>query len=116
MCRLLDNINSPQDLKSLSIQELTQLCDEIREQMLIRLSVTGGHVGSNLGIIEATVALHYIFNSPIDKIVFDVSHQRYTQKLLTGRKSAYTAVSEYGTVSGFTDSTESVHVVFSMIL
>lgn len=111
---ILDNINSLQDLKSLSLQELTRLCDEIREQMIIRLSVTGGHVGSNLGMIEATVALHYVFNSPIDKIVFDVSHQCYTHKLLTGRKSAYTVVSEYGTVSGFTNPEESEHDIFSI--
>ena len=114
MNRILDNINSPRDLKSLSLQELTRLCDEIREQMIIRSSVTGGHVGSNLGMIEATVALHYVFNSPIDKIVFDVSHQCYTHKLLTGRRSAYTVVSEYGTVSGFTNPEESEHDIFSI--
>ena len=85
MAELLDQINLPSDLKRLSRAELLRLTREIREQMLVRLSVTGGHVGSNLGMIEATVALHTVFNSPMDKIVFDVSHQCYAHKLLTGR-------------------------------
>ncbi len=89
MCKILDKINTPKDLKALSRAELVQLCEEIRQQMLLRLSATGGHVGSNLAVIEATVALHYVFNSPVDKIIFDVSHQCYTHKLLTGRKAAY---------------------------
>lgn len=114
MKRILDQINIPKDLKTLSRDELVQLCGEIREQMLLRLSATGGHVGSNLAVIEATVALHYVFNSPTDKIVFDVSHQCYTHKLLTGRKAAYTDPAEYSTVSGFTNPDESVHDIFSI--
>jgi len=114
MCKILNKINTPQDLKTLSKTELVQLCKEIREQMLFRLSVTGGHVGSNLGMIEATVALHYVFDSPVDKIVFDVSHQCYTHKLLTGRKAAYTDPEQFLSVSGFTDPAESEHDVFSI--
>ena len=114
MNRILDKINFPSDMKSLSNEELLKLCTEIREQMIIRLSSTGGHVGSNLGMIEATVALHYVFNSPIDKIVFDVSHQSYTHKLLTGRKEAYMNPEKYSSVSGFTNPLESEHDIFSI--
>ena len=114
MCKILDKINTPKDLKTLSQDELEQLCGEIRQQMLLRLSATGGHVGSNLAVIEATAALHYVFDSPVDKIVFDVSHQCYTHKLLTGRKAAYTDPAQFSTVSGFTNPAESVHDLFSI--
>lgn len=114
MCRILDKINSPKDLKDLSGNELVQLCGEIREQLLLRLSTTGGHVGSNLAVIEATVALHYVFDSPTDKIIFDVSHQCYTHKMLTGRKDAYTDPEKFGSVSGFTNPAESEHDIFSV--
>ena len=114
MGAVLDKIDTPADLKKLSRTELASLPGEIREQMLVRLSATGGHVGSNLAMIEATVALHTVFDSPIDKIVFDVSHQCYTHKLLTGRKAAYTNPAKYGTVSGFTDPKESEHDIFSI--
>lgn len=114
MDKILDTINFPNDLKKLSENQLLQLCEEIREQMLIRLSVTGGHVGSNLGMIEATVALHYVFDAPMDKIVFDVSHQCYTHKLLTGRKAAYLEPSKYNSVSGFTQPEESEYDLFSI--
>ena len=114
MRNILDKINTPADLKTLSRAELLRLPDEIREQMLVRLSTTGGHVGSNLAVIEATIALHTVFNSPIDKIVFDVSHQCYTHKFLTGRKEAYTDPAKYGAVSGFTHPNESKHDIFSI--
>lgn len=114
MCKILDKINTPGDLKGLSGEELVQLCEEIREQMLLRLSATGGHVGSNLAMIEATVALHYVFDSPADKIVFDVSHQCYTHKLLTGRKAAYIDPAAFSSVSGFTNPAESEHDIFSV--
>ena len=114
MCEILSTINSPKDLKTLSRDALVQLCAEIRQQLLFRLSVTGGHVGSNLGMVEATVALHYLFDSPTDKIIFDVSHQCYTHKLLTGRKDAYTDPARFSTVSGFTNPAESAHDVFSV--
>lgn len=114
MDKILDKINTAKDLKTLSRNDLFNLCKEIREQMLIRLSQTGGHVGSNLAIIEATVALHYVFNSPVDKIIFDVSHQCYTHKLLTGRKEAYIDPKQFHTVSGFTNPLESEHDIFSI--
>lgn len=114
MSRILDTIYFPDDLKALTRSELLQLSDEIREQMIVRLSKTGGHVGSNLGMIEATVALHYVFHSPVDKIVFDVSHQCYTHKFLTGRKEAYLDPAQYASVSGFTNPAESEHDLFSI--
>lgn len=114
MNKYLDMIHGPEDLKKLSRSELPQLCGEIRTRLLARMSVSGGHVGSNLGIIEATTALHYIFDSPADKIVFDVSHQCYTHKLLTGRKNAYTDPTAYDSVSGFTNPAESEHDLFSV--
>lgn len=114
MTGLLDQINAPSDLKNLSGAELIQLTHEIREQLLVRLSATGGHVGSNLGMIEATVALHTVFNSPVDKIVFDVSHQCYTHKFLTGRKFAYLDPTKYADVTGFTNPAESEHDLFAV--
>lgn len=114
MRKVLDKINTPKDLKDLSRNELIKLCGEIRQQMLLRLSMTGGHVGSNLAVIEATVALHYVFDSPVDKIIFDVSHQCYTHKLLTGRKAAYTNPAKFSSVSGFTNPAESEHDIFAI--
>lgn len=114
MKTILDRVDNTNDLKDLSKDELVKLCTEIREQLIRRLSVTGGHVGSNLAVIEATVALHFVFNSPVDKIIFDVSHQCYTHKLLTNRKAAYTNPEEYGSVSGFTNPDESEHDLFSI--
>lgn len=114
MAGLLDQINAPSDLKNLSGAELLRLTREIREQMLVRLSAAGGHVGSNLGMIEATVALHAVFDSPTDKIVFDVSHQCYTHKLLTGRKAAYLDPARYADVTGFTNPAESEHDIFAI--
>ncbi|MDO4168303.1 MAG: 1-deoxy-D-xylulose-5-phosphate synthase [Lachnospiraceae bacterium] len=114
MSRYLDRIEVPKDLKMLSKKELSELCGEIRELMITRLGATGGHIGSNLGMIEATVALHYVFDSPVDQIIFDVSHQCYTHKLLTGRKSAYLDPEEYDSVSGFTNPAESEHDIFSI--
>ena len=114
MSKILDMINTPGDLKFLSEDLMVRLCEEIREQMLVRLSRAGGHVGSNLAMIEATVALHYVFDSPKDKIIFDVSHQCYTHKLLTGRKAAYLNSEQYMSVSGFTNPVESEHDIFSV--
>ena len=83
-----------------SAGELETLSEEVRSVLLKKLSEHGGHVGPNLGMVEATIALHYVFNSPIDKIVYDVSHQSYTHKILTGRKAAFMNAAEYDEVSG----------------
>ena len=105
----LENINSPADVKKLSVGELTSLCAEMRKALIQKLSVHGGHVGPNLGMVEATVAMHYVMNSPVDKFVFDVSHQSYAHKMLTGRKEAFTNPDCYDEVSGYTEPSESVH-------
>lgn len=112
--KILSNINSPVDLKNLTIGELNILAQEIRETLLEKISQTGGHFAPNLGIIEATIALHYVFNSPIDKFVFDVSHQTYPHKILTGRKDAFLNKDKYGTVTGFTNPHESDHDFFTI--
>ncbi|MBR3608890.1 MAG: 1-deoxy-D-xylulose-5-phosphate synthase [Bacteroidales bacterium] len=106
---LLNSVNSPADVKKLSVNELNILCSDIRECLIKRLSVNGGHCGPNLGMVEMTIALHYVFNSPTDKIVFDVSHQCYTHKILTGRKEAFINPQKYKSVSGYTEPSESEH-------
>ncbi|MBE6587335.1 MAG: 1-deoxy-D-xylulose-5-phosphate synthase [Ruminococcaceae bacterium] len=108
----LENVNGPGDIKKLQISELQGLADEVRETLIRKLSATGGHVGSNLGVVEMTVALHYAFESPKDKLVWDVSHQCYPHKILTGRKEAYTDPAHYKDVTGFTNPAESEHDLF----
>ena len=108
----LENINSPADVKAVGIDKLDILAGEVRKHLLQKLSDHGGHIGPNLGMVEATVALHYVFNSPIDKMVFDVSHQSYAHKMLTGRKDAFLNPAEYDEVSGYTEPSESEHDQF----
>ncbi|WP_195618169.1 1-deoxy-D-xylulose-5-phosphate synthase [Clostridium paraputrificum] len=109
---VLNRISEPKDLKLLSKDELSSLANEIREILIKKVSTTGGHFGPNLGMVEATIAMHYVFNSPIDKIVYDVSHQSYTHKILTGRKNAFINPDEYKTVTGYTEPSESEHDFF----
>lgn len=111
---LLENINSPKDLKILNYQELSQLSSEIRTVLLQKLSTTGGHVAPNLGMVEVTIAFHYVFNSPIDKIIYDVSHQSYVHKILTGRKNAFLDPKNYHCVTGYTNQKESEHDFFTI--
>lgn len=110
----LEKINSPKDLKTLSIEEMKELSKEIREALLNKLSEKGGHIGPNLGIVELTVALHYVFDSPKDKIVYDVSHQSYVHKMLTGRRNAFTDSDKYYSVSGYSNPDESEHDFFNI--
>ena len=110
---VLENVNSPKDLKKLDEARLNQLCAEIREYMIKTVSQTGGHLASNLGVVELTVALHKVFNSPTDQIVFDVGHQCYTHKILTGRKNKFKTLRTEGGISGFTRPVESEHDIFS---
>lgn len=110
----LDNICSPQDLKKLNIKECNDLATEIRNAIIEKCSMVGGHVGSNLGMVEASIALHYVFNSPTDKIVFDVSHQCYTHKILTGRKDGFLDANKYASISGYTNPEENIHDVFQV--
>lgn len=111
---ILDKVNSPKDLKGLSLEQLESLATEIRQVLIHKMSISGGHFGPNMGVVEATIALHYVFNSPIDKIVFDVSHQCYVHKILTGRKSAYLNDNIKWDVTGFTAPKESEHDFFSI--
>ena len=108
----LEKINSPADVRKLSFKELDELSSEIRDALLHKLSEHGGHFGPNFGMVEATIALHYVFNSPVDKIVFDVSHQSYVHKMLTGRKDAFLYPAEYDNVSGYSEPGESKHDFF----
>lgn len=108
----IEKINGPADVKRLSAGELETLSEEVRGVLLKKLSEHGGHVGPNLGMVEATVALHYVFNSPADKIVYDVSHQSYAHKILTGRKAAFMDAAAYDEVSGYTEPSESEHDFF----
>ena len=105
----LEKINGPADIKKLSVEQLNVLADETRHYLIEKVSNHGGHVGPNLGMVEATVALHYVFNSPVDKIVFDVSHQSYAHKILTGRKQAFMDPAHYNDVTGFSEPSESEH-------
>ncbi len=108
----LENIYSPEDVKKLSVKELNDLSGEIRVALLQKLSEHGGHFGPNFGMVETTIALHYVFNSPKDKIVFDVSHQSYVHKMLTGRKDAFLNPDKYDEVTGYTEPKESKHDFF----
>ena len=110
----LEKINSPKDLKGMNIEELKKLTTEMRTALLNKLSKTGGHIGPNLGMVEAIIAMHYVFNSPIDKFVFDVSHQSYPHKMLTGRKDAYLYEERFHDVSGYTNPKESEHDMFNI--
>ena len=109
MSKLLDSVDSPQDLKNIPVEKLPELAKEIRDMLLDTISKTGGHLSSNLGVVELTLAMHYVFNSPIDKFVWDVGHQSYVHKLLTGRKSRFDTLRQYDGLCGFTRREESQH-------
>src|ERR1700728_2635883 len=109
MSNILETINSPADVKKLSIAELTQLAEEIRARLIVAVSKTGGHIGPNLGVVELTLAMHYVFDTPKDSFVFDVSHQAYVHKLLTGREKLFHTIRQPGGLNGFMLRTESEH-------
>lgn len=110
----LEKIDAPQDLRGLTTEQLHALADEIREALLRKLSAHGGHIGPNLGMVEATIALHRVFDSPKDKIIYDVSHQSYVHKMLTGRREAFLDPADYDEVSGYTNPQESEHDHFTI--
>ena len=110
----LEQINEPSDLRKFNDEQLSSLSQEIRNALIKKLSIHGGHFGPNLGMVEATIALHYVFNSPVDKLVFDVSHQSYCHKILTGRKDAFLFEEHYDDVSGYTNPEESKHDFFNI--
>lgn len=110
--KYLNKIDSPLDLKKLTIPELKILCNEIREYMIDVVSKTGGHLGAGLGVVELTIALHYVFNAPHDKIIWDTGHQAYPHKIITGRREAFKTLRQLGGISGFLKRTESEYDVF----
>src|ERR1035437_5767058 len=112
MSSLLERINSPADLKELSAADLHQLTTEIRQFLVSAVSNTGGHLASNLGVVELTIALHRVFDSPHDKFIWDVGHQSYVHKLLTGRREQFSTIRQAGGLSGFTRRQESPHDPF----
>jgi 1-deoxy-D-xylulose-5-phosphate synthase len=109
MTELLSGIKSPADVKRLTIPQLTQLAAEIRERLIVGVAKTGGHIGPNLGVVELTLAMHYVFDTPRDSFVFDVSHQAYVHKLLTGRNDQFETIRQPGGLNGFMLRTESKH-------
>ena len=109
---LLDTINYPSDMKRLTIKQLKQLSHELRWETINAVSKTGGHLGSSLGVVELTVALHYLFDAPDDKIVWDVAHQSYPHKILTGRRQKMSTLRQLHGIAGFTNRNESVYDCF----
>ena len=109
MSSLLKQINSPADVKKLSLAQLETLAEEIRERLIVGVAKTGGHIGPNLGVVELTIAMHYVFDTPADSFVFDVSHQAYVHKLLTGREKEFHTIRQPGGLNGFMLRTESEH-------
>lgn len=113
MENLLEQINSPEDLKKLSPDKLPKLAEELRGFIIKTVSKTGGHLSSNLGTIELTIALHYIFNAPKDKIIWDVGHQAYAHKILTGRREVFHTLRQYQGISGFLRREESIYDAYN---
>jgi 1-deoxy-D-xylulose-5-phosphate synthase len=109
---LLDKVKIPADLRKLDPAQLKQLADELRQETVDAVSVTGGHLGAGLGVVELTVALHYVFDTPRDKIVWDVGHQTYPHKIVTGRRDRIRTLRQGGGLSGFTKRSESEYDVF----
>jgi 1-deoxy-D-xylulose-5-phosphate synthase len=112
MSILLDQINYPADLRKLKQSQLKQACDELRKELVNVVSETGGHLGAGLGVVELTIAIHYVFNTPKDKLVWDVGHQCYPHKLITGRKNSIRTLRKGGGLSGFTKRAESEYDPF----
>lgn len=109
---LLPQIESPEDIRDFSLDELTQLAQEVRDTIIHTVSKTGGHLAPSLGVVELTIALHYIFNTPSDKLIWDVGHQSYTHKLLTGRRELFSSLRQYKGMSGFPKFKESEYDAF----
>ncbi len=114
MDTIIDTFENSKDLKKLTIQELEILANEIRKLLIEKISITGGHLGSNLGIVELSIALHYVFETPVDKIIFDGSHQTYVHKILTDRKKEFYDFGAYGGITGLSNSDESCHDIFKV--
>ena len=105
--QFLKNVEFPNDLKKLKLNELKIICEELREYLIDAISMVGGHLGASLGVVELSVALHYVFKTPEDKIVWDVGHQGYIHKILTGRRDKLKSIRQLGGISGFLKRSES---------
>src|SRR3990167_10210079 len=114
MTNLLDQVNFPSDLKHFSDAELEQLCTELRQFIIETMNVSGGHFAANLGTIELTVALHAVFDTPEDRLIWDVGHQAYAHKILTGRKQQLQTIRQKGGIAGFPTRAESVYDTFGV--
>ena len=114
MENILAQLESPAELKQMSMEQLKQLADELREQIVATVASTGGHLGSSLGVIELSIALHRVFNSPADRIIWDVGHQAYAHKLLTGRLENFHTLRQLNGMSGFPKRSESEHDAFDV--
>ena len=113
---ILESINSPEDLKKLQVKDLPILADEIRREIINTCAKTGGHLAPCLGVVELTIALHYVFNTPDDKLIWDVGHQAYAHKLLTGRREKFHTLRQYKGLSGFPKREESPYDAFDALL
>ena len=113
---LLQTIDSPADLKKLSREKLHQLCDELRQYIIDVVSIYGGHFGASLGVVELTTALHYVYNTPYDQLVWDVGHQAYGHKILTGRRDSFSTNRKYKGLSGFQNAAKAntIHLVLDI--
>ncbi len=111
---VLPNVNYPSDIRKLNIAELNTLAEEIRKLIINTIASTGGHLASSLGTVELTLALHYVFNTPDDKLIWDVGHQSYAHKIITGRKEKFSTLRRQGGLSGFPKREESVYDAFNV--
>src|SRR5437867_9991041 len=109
---LLDTVDLPADIRRLKTEQLRQLADELRQETISAVSVTGGHLGAGLGVVELTVALHYVFDTPRDRLIWDVGHQAYPHKIVTGRRDRIRTIRQGGGLSGFTKRSESEYDPF----
>ncbi|MFL5706912.1 MAG: 1-deoxy-D-xylulose-5-phosphate synthase N-terminal domain-containing protein, partial [Ktedonobacteraceae bacterium] len=112
MARILDSINNPAQLRTLSVTQMQQLAEEIRREIIEKVSVKGGHLAPNLGVVELTMALHHAFNTPQDLLVWDIGHQAYVHKLLTGRRERFHTIRQFGGLSGYLRREESPYDIF----
>ena len=114
MSKLLDSINTPNDLKKIAAENLPTLASELRDEIINTISGIGGHLSSSLGAVDIAVAVHYVFDTPRDKIIWDVGHQAYAHKILTGRREAFKTIRQFGGISGFPKPSESAYDAFGV--